>query len=108
MDSSGRGASSEGRNVSGESARLRAALNREAARRPMRQHPAMPLAAEPQLLAGVPDLAAVRRRAWLIPKGPFVAMGRLALALVGISGVLLLGLLLAAAVALVQMHFQGR
>ena len=49
----------------------------------------------------------MRQRAWLIPKGPFVAVGRLALALAGITGLVLLGLLLAAAVAMVQLHFQG-
>lgn len=105
MDSSASGAYTE-RRGSIESARLRAALDREAARRSARQVE-VPFAADTPLLAGTPDLAAVRQRAWLIPKGPFVAVGRLALALAGISGLVLLGLLLAAAVAMVQLHFQG-
>ncbi|WP_413249974.1 hypothetical protein [Sinomonas flava] len=42
----------------------------------------------------------------MIPKGPFIAAGRLVLALAGMLGVVALGLLLAAAVALVQMHIR--
>ena len=50
--------------------------------------------------------AALHRKAWMIPKGPFIAAGRLVLALAGMLGVVALGLLLAAAVALVQMHIR--
>jgi hypothetical protein len=50
--------------------------------------------------------AALHRKAWMIPKEPFIAAGRLVLALAGMLGVVALGLLLAAAVALVQMHIR--
>lgn len=109
MDSAGRGAFVEGGAPAGiESARLRAAMDRQAARRSAIRPVGHPLVGEPAVLAGTPDLTAVRRKAWLIPKEPFVAAGRLALALIGISGLVLLGLLLASAVALLQMHLQGR
>lgn len=67
-------------------------------------------AAEPTGLAaaGADPMISVRQRAWLIPKGPFIALWRLAVALVGIAGVVLLALLLAGGLALVQMQIQGR
>lgn len=98
----------DGGRPGGASSRLRAALDREAARRATRDPentPHRPSTIKYRTHADPIGLASIRERAWLVPKGPFIAMGRLALALAGIAGLLLLGLLAAAGVALVQLHF---
>lgn len=95
--------------MGGEAARLRAALGRQAARRAPRPTTVpltetVPVAPAPTVY----DLAAVRQRAWLLPKEPFVAVWRLLVGLAGIAAILGIALLLDAGIATVQLSFQGR
>lgn len=98
-----RGAHTEFLGMSTESTQLRAALARHAARRGPR--PAAPVGAA---AAAVHSAAAAPPGVWLVPKMPFIALWRLLLGLAGIGGVLALALLLAAGMALIEMHVTGR